>query len=668
MAKFVIRLIVVYSCLAAIIFISFDIRVKTWKKEEQKWGNDFIYTLESALLLRYARLAVDNKVPVYDKKIEFPDGIKSFDTFSLSGNIFIARIYKFFQLITGSKVELDVFHRYFMPAYFVLFSVISVFIIGRIYSGSFLALVMAFWFGVYIPSVIRSTGQEFMGENFALPLIFVHAAMYLAGLKTGKRIFLVVSSIFLAAGWVFWDMTNLYIYIFAVFLSLTENKSMNILIFAIPLAIVSVSDPYLRAHYSWLSVPVVYLAVISLYNWILSKTGFNIRKNGVFIKTLLFLLVFLCVSCTGYGSDYSHFWELLISKIKFFNVKPLDPAKLTFDIRVLWAPALHSATLYQVKKYFSCILITGMISIFLRFSRKNPLLSWEKYILICFFIFFVLYLFFVRVHVYTAFFAVMTILFLNKIEKVYVRILANIALVLLCAGEYDRTLSYQEYMGRGEDYRSLSSLIQWIQKNTKPDEPILASMNLAGPIINYADRPVILQPKYEKKNARGKYKKFIIALFSEIEKPFYNFTEEHGAKYFVYQKGTSWNNSIYSPVYFVGLSQNEVKNTLAAKFEGDFNSLDKFYPVFENNQYRIFKVVSNQKVAEAKQFFKKGDEYFIQSDYLKSESFYRRSLEIYPNYREARMKLGTVLWYLGRKNEAHREWNTGMFHRNESIN
>jgi len=655
----IIKSVAVYLFLFAIICVSFDIRVQTWKKEKHKWHDNFIYTLESALLLRYARLAVDNRIPDTDKKIEFPDGIKSFETYSLAGNIFFARIYKLFKMAGYRDLDLDTFHRYFIPAYFVLLSVVSVFLIGRMFGNTFLALVMAFWFGVYIPSVIRSTGQEFMGENFALPLIFFHAAMYLAGLKTGRTVFFVISSVFLALGWVFWDMTNLYIYVFAVFLSFTEKRTVNILIFSVSLCCVAVIDPYLRAHYSWMSIPILYLVAISGVNMILPKTKPDFQKYEYLIKPAMFIIIVLFSAKTAYGTDYGHFAELFLAKIKYLNIKPIDPSRLTFDVRVLWAPALHSATLYQACKYFSCILIIGMISIFLRFSGKSKLFCWEKYLLVCFLIFFGLYLLFIRVHVYAAFYAVLMLLFCNTVKNKRVQVCVNILLALLCLGEYCKTISYQQYMGRGEDYRSLSSLIQWIQKNTDPDDPILAPINLAGPILNYTDRTIIIQPKYEKESARSRYKNFLIALFSEKESPFYNFAVKHGAKYFIYQKGTSWNNSIYSPVYFVGLSQDKARNSLAAKFEGDINSLDKFYLVYENFQYKIFKLTLARDIEIAKRFLEEGEEYFAQSDYSEAETCYRKSLEVYPNFRQARMRLGTVLWYRGEKDEAHFQWDRG---------
>ncbi len=50
------------------------------------------------------------------------------------------------------------------------------------------------------------------------------------------------------------------------------------------------------------------------------------------------------VNTPEYASNYSHFAEVMKAKLEFFNVKPADPAKLSYDARMLWTPSMHSAT------------------------------------------------------------------------------------------------------------------------------------------------------------------------------------------------------------------------------------------------------------------------------------------------------------------------------------
>lgn len=641
-----------------IICASYHIRVSTWQLQEKKSGEKLIFTLESALLFRYASLSLDSAIPKIDKKIEYPDGVESYKCFSLGGCIASAYAYTFFKKYLHLNVDFEQFYRYSSPAFFVLISIPVIFWIGYMVSGNMLlCLLMALWYGVCIPSVIRSTGQEFMGENFALPFIFSHVAFFISGIKTNNKYMFFISGLLLSIAWYLWDMTHLYMYVLAIFFIFHSFHWKNVSALIIPLIITAVCNPYLRFHHAYFSVPVLFISGLSAIEWCVSK--YKIQRYAFGIRVCLAGLVLLISTATGYADDYSHFYDLFIAKLSFKNIKPIDPNLIPMDVRILWTPALHSASVYNVLKYFSCIFLTGLVSIIVLLSKRNRVQLSEKYIIWCFLLFSVLYILFVRIHVYTAFFGILTVVLFNHIELRKWRIASLAVFFLVTAGEYERTLAYREYMGRDEDYSSLKSLVQWINKNTESESPVLASFNLAGPIVYYTNRPVIVQPKFEKKKTREIYKDFLTFLFVPSETSFYEFARKHDARYFVYEKGTSWSRSIYSPAYFVALSSKRIKDTLAWRFEGDTRSLYKFWPVYENSMYRVFKILTPEDETAANDLFKKAEIRYKEGNYATAEQWYRKSLDIFPCFRKAHMRLGTLLWYQDKKNEARAQWLRG---------
>jgi hypothetical protein len=159
-------------------------------------------------------------------------------------------------------------------------------------------------------AVARSTGQDLMHENDAFPLLLFHLAAFAWGLHWSARPLLrralwLVSGVLLAQALCRWDGIQLYTYAFAAFGAALAVRFRRDVprrralleaagIFALCLAVAVFANPYLRHHIA------------------------------------------------SFGDSYGHFGSLLWAKLRFRNVRPVDPKLLTFDQRILWTPALHS--------------------------------------------------------------------------------------------------------------------------------------------------------------------------------------------------------------------------------------------------------------------------------------------------------------------------------------
>lgn len=651
-----------FVCILLLLFIAaaYHIRVSTWKIQENKAGQPLMFTLESALLFRYTDLALNNAIPEKDMLVEYPEGVEPRHIFSIGGGVILSYIYKMFRTVFPDSIDFERFYRYAIPAYFVAIIIPVVFFIGLMVSGSYLmSLIMAFWYGIALPSVMRSTGQEFMRENFALPLIFAHCAFLIQGMKNGRWYSFLTSGILIGCAWCLWDMSHLYLYMLALFFLFADVRPSHLAHVTVPIMAVTVINPYLRFHHAYLSVPVLSMLCMCGVNLFFHKLATRLPMR-IAMRILVFCAVFLCVLMSGYASDYGHFGELFIAKLKYLNTKPLDPSLLSFSVRVLWSPALHSSIFLDIMKNFGCLFIVFLVTVMYIIVKRWSLCVYEVYILWCFTAFVILYILFVRVHVYAVFFAIL-IPFIIKLHSVGTKFrTALIIFFVLCsAGEYSRTLSNRDVIGREIDYTELRSLTEWLKYNTHDTDAILASFNLAGPIVYYSNRPVILQPKFEKKRIRDKYQQFLSALFDKSEKAFYAFCQQHGAAYFIYEKGMTWNRSIYAPAYCMALSSESASKTLAARFERAQKTLNSFYPVYENKTYSIFKVVSSEEFKYAQSLCERAERLIVSEDYTSAEQLLRQALAIVPGCSSAHLKLGTALWKQGKFDEARREWAQG---------
>ena len=90
-----------------------------------------------------------------------------------------------------------------------------------------------------------------------------------------------------------------------------------------------------------------------------------------------------------FAGNYGHFSELLQAKLKHGNILPADPEVLTFNVRYLWTPELHSASWKMTKMLFPgliwCIAILWVLYLIRNIIlRKNgglvlaeKIRSWE---------------------------------------------------------------------------------------------------------------------------------------------------------------------------------------------------------------------------------------------------------------------------------------------------
>lgn len=655
------------------------------------------YTLESTLLFHYADIFANGQpIPAVDKRAQYPEGLEVMRKLSVGKGIVAAAVYK----ASGRPGLFGEFVRRFDAAWFCI-GILAVFLVVREMGGGQLGgLMAAALYAVSQPSVIRSTGLEFSRENFALPLMFLHWWLLVRAWKRKKLSQAAVAAgLLLGVAAATWDVTQLYILLVGVFaaLQLLFGKSGYDLVRAflpgmVCLVVAGVTVPYLQDHgflFSWGMLVWYGLATALLAHTI--SGGRSVALPKVVLLFVVAVLGTLVIMFSSYPESYSHFPRLLMAKLKYFNVKPVNPAKLSYEARILWTPALHSATSQFQGKYpisnFEVLFLLGIapLVMLVRSLFKGSAAKGERSLLFWLAVFFVLYLLFVRLEVFLVFFLCCLVglgarygssLFHKRKTQTAALTIWSLAVLLGLAAEAHSYSSFEKIYraaDTGSPYAANKVLVDWLRKHTEKDAVILSSFTLAPTIFAGAERAIVLHPKFESKGMRLKVKEFLEALFSENEKDFHSFCLKNGVNYFVLHPGAfngpekeDW---VYSPRYMVDRAERYPDYaTLAMPYSPErLQYFKKLTDVARAGDpfgffYRLFKVVSEQEIEDAEQHVRNAriylDDYTANSDEKslgRAEEELSLAVDLFPGCAEAHSMLSYVYTLKGESNRAKRE-------------
>jgi len=576
-------------------------------------GTVLPFTLESALLYNYAdTISRGETVPDNDIKAQYPEGLNVRQRLSLSQEYVMGTLYRLF---FKSAIGFHDFIRLYSALFFSL-SICAVYLL--VYSlteNAFAGVLSALFYAVCIPCVIRSTGQEIMGENCGLPLFFFHMWALTMSIKMNeytvkKWLYALCAAGFLALSLVCWDMMQIYIYIFVLFVTILFFTSGKYYHFAFSfcvciagLVVAGLANPYLRWHeYLWSYPMVVGYSLIIMTpftrsNYVITR----LRKLCFILIVLAAIYISYCV--TLYGDHYGHFMQLFWYKIRFWNTKPIDPLLLPYTVRSLWVPALHSVGIKDALRFFASMVPLVFVSwcfLVYEVSKKRLPVAW-LFILTLTALFIPLYILFSRIEVFVAYFSCILIGGVYALGTKYFPRLKYVLLVILglCfLYEADRTYAGLPQWGRNVNYPALVSLTNWIEARTPADSVCLATFGLSPSLLAYGKRAIVLHPKYEDAAIRKKVKEYDTMIFSTSEDDFYKICKKYDVTHYIHSRGTFTDRSINGRRYLAGVMQPSYK-TNAYKFEIAPLLLTKYRKLYENDGYLVYKIVDGADVAEA---------------------------------------------------------------------
>ena len=572
------------------------------------------FTLEGAIHFhRVQQLLTAGQLPVVDRNIEYPSGIHVRETDTVTDTYLGANLSKLLPVSIPLAERL----RWVEVLWFCLGIPLLAWWVWLGTRSWWGGLVAAAFYAVASASVIRSTGQELSHENFAIPLLIASlAAATLAGRGVSRGLFwlsALAAAVLLAGALMTWDLIQFFIFLWAVWLvwrsaiSRTPLPSRELILAGLQvLALVAagVWNPYLRTHGFLLSPPLL-LAVGAVLAGMVRRIfqglenepyGFS-KAWKLRIRWLLLALLpllFGLLMARTYGAAYGHFGELLAAKLRFLNVKPDDPAVLTFNQRILWVPALHSATWQLTFTLFPAILLPSCLALICLALRKNKDRDSNLSLVItCLVVASIGYWFFVRLHVFVILFMAVVLGWWAawSVRRGWGWSLAVAAVLLAAlAVEAGQTIRAPEEWGRGNVYyRELAGLTDWLRKNVAP-EPVLANFGVSASILAYGSCPILLHPKFESPAIRDRVHAYGEVLFKGSEVQFRDWAEREGALYYVHALGEFASVGINQQMRYMVNALQPRADTAAWLFERAPQQLRLFTKVWENAKYRVFRI------------------------------------------------------------------------------
>lgn len=574
------------------------------------------FTMESALQFRYIRMLYSGEsLPVIDRDIEYPSGIRTFANDTIGSEYLYAALSRVFP----SLVVLSDRVRWLQVIGFALgIPCLAVWVRRR--TGSWAAgWTAGTFYAVSLGSVIRSTGLEISHENLALPLWFAHlmlAAPPAAGAESprARRARTWGAGLLLMLALMSWDMIQLYAILWvggrmASFLRRPRGRGagdgwwMETAPGLAALAVAGAIHPYLRSH-GFLASPVMAIGWGLAAGGIGASCGLTDRSARAIALSVAALTL---AAGSAYLESYGHFGDLLWAKIVHFNRKPLDPSLLNFNQRIMWTPALHSADWVTALTLFpflgpwaglsALVLSAGALRGQTAARAALPwvgaaVLSWIGFIL------------FVRFSVFAAVFSAAVcgaaVGWAWASRRLWARAVAT---TLAVAG----VLLEWEHVRRGVDlwgprdmyYPEMMALGEFLRSEAAP-EPVLANFHSSGFILTYGRCPVILHPKFESPAIRRQVEEYGRQLFLGTESAFRDWAEARGARYYVHGLGEfSSRDVLYQTRYMVD-ALDPPDHAVARRFEYDPERLRLFAMVYQNRKYRVFRIVhqADERAAE----------------------------------------------------------------------
>lgn len=564
---------------------------------------DFYFLSESAIHYHYAKMfSEDGRIPIIDYKAQYPEGLQTYNYLSISMEAVTGYLHRILS-IAGIKVKFHVFLIYFI-CFFSSISVFILFLITRdLFNNDVEALVSTALYATALPLFARTIGW-FIREDFCLPFIFLSLYFFNKAIKkplpnsmaAGACFFIALAS---------WHFTSFYLLIFTlsiiILLLINENQSESIItsfsVFVAFCFLAGLIIPVLKTKCFDVSFPML-LCYSTLLTFYLRK---HIRITNVasLVIVIVFsgiLFIILNLVNVRNAGDYSHAYYLIIYKLKYLLCKPETPSSLPYEVRAIWQEACNSPTFKNVLiAFFPSILLafpTVINQIKKTLSKKS--FAEENIILLLLFFTFGWYVAIERLMVFFVFFAAIYMghVLSDEFRKYYKTSGTMLLVIAVVLGvQTYKALNVSKYYDISRRFDTEKDLIQWIRNSTKEEDVFLTLFNISPNILAYADRTINLHSMFEDKNLREKVKRFNYTLFSK-EDEFYTTCVNFKTSYFIYSATMLLDKKETRPRYWTDNLQLK-KKAVVYSFHFYPEKLDHFELVYQNNWYRVYKVLNN---------------------------------------------------------------------------
>ncbi len=617
-------------------------------------GRPLPFTLESALRYRAIRRILSGEgLPAVDRELEAPAGVRTFAYDTTGSEYVLATLCR---LLPGELTLTDRI-RWVGAGWFCLTAPLVTLWIRRA-TGSWTGGAAAgLLYAVGAASVARSTGQEISHENFALPWLVAHLALTTcppprAAVRPGTA---AASAACLSVALATWDLTQYWVMLAGVARLAQwwrspwpwrDPRARPAIVLLIGVTVAWAISPYLRDHgLPWSPATLPLWALLAG----MTAAAAGVRPTLCRVAALAAATVVGTAAPLVWSGRYGHFASLLWAKLRFLNRKPADPSLLTFDQRILWTPALHSADGGILRLLFPFALpLTSGVVVVMWLSGRLKRLPFPGFGVQLFFhvLSVLMFILLVRFHVYAA---LTTAAVLGGCVawagrwRPLPRVAVVLSAALLVAAEAGATLGRAEVLGATPDFHDqLEEMAEWMRRNTPPGDVVLANFQTSPFVLAYGRRPIVLHPKFESRRMRARVEAFARLLFRGTERELRDWAEQFGARWYVYSMGEfSGRRPEYSLRYMAD-ALDPPDEAPARCFEFAPHRLARFQCVWQNAKYRVFRIVPSAVEAEADEWARRARMAVESGELGPAEDFAAEAWRRMPGHAQARAVLDQV--------------------------
>ncbi len=627
----------VFVLLITIYCVSIAYRVRLSKNPEYYDPQDptAFYWTENALQYHYAELVANGlPIPDFDPELQVPEGVNIFENLTIMMEYPCGWLYRFLKL----KEKKILFHTWtiLFIAGLASLGIFGVYLICRAIGVNELYAIVASLLSNFSPVAVGRSTFGFLNEDFALPFILFGIASYLYALFSGnnKILFSIIAGLCFLISLGAWHFSR-FIFFSIVIISVVvlwifesdpcqrKNRARVLLyVLLIPFA-GSFLIPVLRYRLFFLS-PAFFLGFGAGISILFTRPEnekpllFSFQGWLTIIPALIFFAIGVLLSrILSTETEYTHVWSLIMNKIKFFGIKPVDPELLDYPARSLWIEAFNSPHPVSLFKNLFPVIIPALLG-FLHLIKKRWFDNRIRIVILLSLVFFLSYLAIERMGVvnnyFVAILAVATSMMdFGKTKKLWKTfrpiLLIGIFLFNFYQGYHlHETTTYTKVLRRifGSETEEFVynwrlnnlELVRFIKFMTPQDAIFLSSVGVGPLIFTYANRAIALQPKYEVKNCQKRVQEFLNAVYGSAEDLF-NLCRKWQIDYFVYDTKLLLDNSHNSSRWVAG-KRNVATNTAVFLLHFFPDELRHFALVYESNFYRVFRVLLTGERPEVK--------------------------------------------------------------------
>ena len=612
---------------AGFYFSKYKVETMKLKQGYTEKADQGMFWSETAFQYRYAKLFAESPNDLWqtlscDTKLQYPEGVNSW----LDYMTFMEPLHGwFYKVFIPKNIPFHLFIMWAVAAFSTLVAFVIYTGVRLLGSRPHIALFAGLSWMLVPAGFIRQVSNIYLKEDFSVVFVALFIIMFIVGMTKEKKIYPIIGSISLFIALISWHLSQftflllmssvLFVYIFSDQWNANITRNLKYYTFT---GIIASLVPVLFIRTFIVSTPMLMCYAILLSIYLINKHDVFKRKR--YFKILITIgtiaiVTLLNILINPQLKEYSHVFQLMVYKLIYFGGDPpSDPSLLPFATRLFWAGAFDNTTLSDAWKMFYYSIFLTPITLFLFiFSYIKKLFNIQiLFNCVIWLLSLISFIFINRLMIIFTIFNIFTLIaLLLYINQYFVHAIQNIkkknlysAMISFSTFVVFFILIIQQYFyvksmvpEIEDNIQDKQALFAWINENTAPDEAFIGSISDGPMLLLYTGRSVALNSQFENSYIRRKTEEFNTVIF-KTEDDLYNYCRKLDVRYILLNDKMMLHETAGSLRYSVCMNQYLPKESAGAALQFYPDRLTKFAPVYDNNSYRVIRVLQPDEKRE----------------------------------------------------------------------